>query len=278
LKIQYNRNRYYDQYTGRWLTHDPLGITPNPQKPNRFAPIGQYTDGLSLYEYVSSDTTNRSDPWGLHWIPGPSPIPTPPGPVSLRTLACHDYGCPAGFLDPLPSSGRLGNWHWPNALLHFALRSGSDVEFSHESIFAHRVAGELDPTGPGINPSWGPLKDKIRRIATNINLQPCRCTNFSFSGISHEGYLYMGDYDWIGTLHEGKDDEYSTLQHTVRCCLKRQCNDRGYVGELVCRVRFDMKDKYSFDISSWMPMRHLGEPFWHIIHFDKIIDEDIPLP
>jgi len=29
FKLQYNRNRYYDQYTGRWLTHDPLGITPN---------------------------------------------------------------------------------------------------------------------------------------------------------------------------------------------------------------------------------------------------------
>jgi hypothetical protein len=28
LKIQYNRNRYYDYYTGRWLTHDPLGINP----------------------------------------------------------------------------------------------------------------------------------------------------------------------------------------------------------------------------------------------------------
>jgi len=29
LKIQYNRNRYYDSYTGRWTTQDPLGITLN---------------------------------------------------------------------------------------------------------------------------------------------------------------------------------------------------------------------------------------------------------
>jgi len=29
LKIQYNRNRYYDYYTGRWLTHDPLGFLRN---------------------------------------------------------------------------------------------------------------------------------------------------------------------------------------------------------------------------------------------------------
>jgi len=25
LKIQYSRNRYYDYYAGRWLSHDPLG-------------------------------------------------------------------------------------------------------------------------------------------------------------------------------------------------------------------------------------------------------------
>ncbi|MDH4241473.1 MAG: hypothetical protein OEW48_18090, partial [Phycisphaerae bacterium] len=65
LKIQYNRNRYYDYYSGRWLTHDPLGITPNPQKPNRFEAIGQYKDGMSLYQYVDSNPAIMSDPWGL---------------------------------------------------------------------------------------------------------------------------------------------------------------------------------------------------------------------
>ncbi len=38
LKIQYNRNRYYDSYTGRWTTHDPLRITPNQREANRLAP------------------------------------------------------------------------------------------------------------------------------------------------------------------------------------------------------------------------------------------------
>jgi len=49
LTIQYNRNRYYDPETGRWLTHDPLG----------------YVDGMNPYEYVRSDPIGRWDAFGL---------------------------------------------------------------------------------------------------------------------------------------------------------------------------------------------------------------------
>ncbi len=49
MKIQYNRNRYLDYYTGRWLTHDPLG----------------YVDGMSLYENIVSNPLIYLDPYGL---------------------------------------------------------------------------------------------------------------------------------------------------------------------------------------------------------------------
>ena len=49
LKIQDNRNRYYDTYTGRWLTHDPLG----------------YMDGMNLYEYGLGDPVTNVDIYGL---------------------------------------------------------------------------------------------------------------------------------------------------------------------------------------------------------------------
>jgi len=88
LKLQYNRNRYYDQYTGRWLTQDPLGITPNPQKPNRFGVIDQYDDGLNLYEAVGSNPLIRSDPWGLFIVRLPDPFP-PYGP--WRGVDMEDY-------------------------------------------------------------------------------------------------------------------------------------------------------------------------------------------
>ena len=98
LKLQYNRNRYYDQYTGRWLTHDPLGINPtecegNPSflyeqddtnhnldihpdititseiyqpilQSEGFEPKNQYMDGPSLYEYVRSNPVTYMDPNG----------------------------------------------------------------------------------------------------------------------------------------------------------------------------------------------------------------------
>jgi len=42
LKIQYNRNRYYDYYTGRWLTHDPL----------------RYVESMNLYTYCGNNPIN----------------------------------------------------------------------------------------------------------------------------------------------------------------------------------------------------------------------------
>ena len=53
-----------DYYTGRWLTHDPLGITPNPQRQIRFEPFEQYGDGLCLYTYASDSPVIGFDPDG----------------------------------------------------------------------------------------------------------------------------------------------------------------------------------------------------------------------
>jgi RHS repeat-associated protein len=70
LTLQYNRNRYYDYYTGRWLSHDPLGIVPNQVLLNPFEPTDQYLLGLNIYEYVLSNPQYWLDTFGLEACPG----------------------------------------------------------------------------------------------------------------------------------------------------------------------------------------------------------------
>jgi RHS repeat-associated protein len=48
--LQYNRARYYDQTTGRWISQDPLGFAAGDS---------------NLYRYVHNDSTNATDPLGL---------------------------------------------------------------------------------------------------------------------------------------------------------------------------------------------------------------------
>jgi len=66
LVLQYNRHRYYDYYTGRWLTHDPLGIITSGGKANTFNVASQYRNGLNLYSYLRGNPFSSTDPYGLY--------------------------------------------------------------------------------------------------------------------------------------------------------------------------------------------------------------------
>ena len=130
LKIQYNRNRYYDYYTGRWLTHDPLGITPNARRSawfntiaqnnnllgfddyatvrylmdnpasimayelgvSEFDPLYQYEEVINLYEYGVSDPTNQLDPFGKACIVFYK-CAFPSSSISFKCIKHCDYIC-----------------------------------------------------------------------------------------------------------------------------------------------------------------------------------------
>ncbi|MFN8738580.1 MAG: RHS repeat-associated core domain-containing protein [Pirellula sp.] len=50
VNLQYNRARWYDPQTGRWLSQDPIGFAAGD---------------ANLYRYVGNDVTNATDPTGL---------------------------------------------------------------------------------------------------------------------------------------------------------------------------------------------------------------------
>ncbi|MCP4580217.1 MAG: RHS repeat protein, partial [candidate division Zixibacteria bacterium] len=67
--IQYNRNRFYDYYTGRWLTQDMLGL--NATNSAKCSPISQYDDTANLYEYVRSNPLLHLDSFGFQMYVDP---------------------------------------------------------------------------------------------------------------------------------------------------------------------------------------------------------------
>ena len=95
LKIYYYRTRHYGPYIGRFLQHDQLGINPAGLSHNPFTIIKQYTDGMSLYQYVQSNPVMNIDPNGLDAVSPWNP-PAPPGYyISHHKLqgVCRSYGC-----------------------------------------------------------------------------------------------------------------------------------------------------------------------------------------
>ena len=49
-QLQYNRARYYDATTGRWISQDPMGFDAGDS---------------NMYRYVTNAPTNQTDPSGL---------------------------------------------------------------------------------------------------------------------------------------------------------------------------------------------------------------------
>lgn len=58
LKIMYYRYRYYSPTNGRFLSHDMFGLGLNSINMNIFMPYRQYSDGMSLYQYVKNNPVN----------------------------------------------------------------------------------------------------------------------------------------------------------------------------------------------------------------------------
>jgi RHS repeat-associated protein len=67
--MQYNRARFYDPRTGRWLSQDPLGFDAGDS---------------NLYRYVSNRPSDQRDPTGLFTLVPPIRFPIETEPLAVR--------------------------------------------------------------------------------------------------------------------------------------------------------------------------------------------------
>jgi RHS repeat-associated protein len=234
LKLQYNRNRYYDCETGRWLTQDPLGIVPNAQWPNVFYSAIQYKDTLNLYEYVKSNPIGHVDTFGLgEW----------------------------DFAEP-PTPGREGDWDPFRAAWHFAFGNGETVMFNHQSDFAKYVSSHSGIAN-ALKLAFMRLDGEVVTYAAGMEMGTSILTDFAgYAG----AYDFTGDFKGMGTLGSGGgNDSYSQFRFYAHCRLKKHCLGNNPVIDVKCKVLFRLGDKYSYDSWPWIP----GTPFWTTIFFYK---------
>ncbi len=101
LTLNYYKNRWYSPDMGRFLSNDPLGVVPEGYM-NGFSPVGQYKDGVNIYQYVGSSPVFLVDIYGL--VEGDPTSPYNLGDYNARTrkdkdLAkldkiCEQHACP----------------------------------------------------------------------------------------------------------------------------------------------------------------------------------------
>jgi RHS repeat-associated protein len=84
IKLEYNRARYYDASTGRWMSQDPMGFDAGDS---------------NLYRYANNGAINSTDPTGLQVGSLGGPRPDPKGVVP------PDFGTPP--IAPQPPEGPI---------------------------------------------------------------------------------------------------------------------------------------------------------------------------
>jgi len=159
-QVQYNRRRHYDPRHGRWLQRDPAG----------------YTDGMNLYEYVSSRPALFRDPFGLWRIRRDG---------RERALALSDAGDTVHGLAQLIrlNSAEYRNWLWDVDLSEECCRYPDsahkrlegDCEFSIPNTITF-VWGQL----PGFD-SWYHPVSIYGKIASHLRQEREAFRSFGFS-------------------------------------------------------------------------------------------------
>jgi len=239
LTLQINRHRYYDYYTGRWLTQDPLGMV----------------EGTNLYEYSGSHPVYGTDPFGLHHDFNPDG-PTPPSiPAGAIVWDISSWPSHSMHLWLYNFYGRLNYWTWPDGTSAEYCIIGGDflldvmgqsqlVTYENAierllEIDAKYMLSELDCGG----------SDTFADRGSSIILADLTSTNVRLS-------LQTFSVWW----------EANCVIGPRRCCAPSDTCGDGYGSDAFwhCSISWTLYDYYDF--ASWNPLGWVGHPF-HIMGF-----------
>jgi RHS repeat-associated protein len=212
LKIQYNRNRYYDQYTGRWTTHDPM----------------HYGDSMNLYEYGLGSPQTQADPMGLTLVlpieippyPGQLPDwpepPFPPKPSpreeepAVVTPGAPDLGASCDKCENLLTAEP---WPWPRLM-----RLPPGKPFGH-----------VDPPVFDVLPGWSKCNHSPACYSIVLNACSCKVTGWYYGHGRGWPHNPLGSKPF---LHEKK--HYDVINNTWLLSVRRKITAIGSKGYCVC--------------------------------------------
>jgi len=229
LKIQYNRNRYYDYYTGRWLTHDPLG----------------YLDTMNLYEYAKSNPIIYDDPLGLGTYRVGSGLPSHPP---------HDIGAGIHGADAPPTrKDRFAHTLWktiavtatpfvPDAAKHMKHYLGNSGD-----TLPVRVSKMVKESKDAKGHFYGELNDAMAFVEANVCTREVPIVGTWTGGSTSDSknwFFAVGGYSAVGS---------GSASHLGACKYRLD-------------FTFHFDDKYNWDTGKgvsifgiWVPDVSLGQ-------------------
>jgi len=239
LTLQHNRHRSYDYYTGRWLTHDPLGIDPAGAKQNLFLVLLQYADGPSLYQYVRSGPVIYVDPWGYGEYKTVIVVVPPPNtsyaPAIFQSATTYDTWPRtwANLATRLNITGRTwatiaggyaaGRPHAAGHLKHFAWNTGKPLDIGYGDLINQDAAA--------MGHYLKELTDAVDYVEQNrpFGKMVVTITDYSGSSSTPDWAFAVGGYR---TWAEGKEIK---------------CNEEGQI-EMTWSIHF--RDMYDWRLGS----------------------------
>jgi len=221
LHQMYYRARSYDPDTGRFMQRDPLSMNHAGGALNRFTILKQYTDGMSLYEYVKSDPIVKLDPTGL---------------------ICFGCSLPPGTFPPaekVPNGYPITGWVC--AFYYFLYASGGETQYTQEMMDSF---WELSCVNDAF---YSESMSALKMIQTSARCENVGSFSWKYNHRCSNGprrlledfntCVGVGGFD----LEIKTDCVWACGKKNVNACASCRC-ECGYA----CNVKVTFRDNYNF--------------------------------